>query len=418
MADMLKASKYYSLDCSLVPDNKIKQVSGTYTTTNYSGGMNFTTVAITHYRVDNPLGGWTASDLPVYDPFEQSYHTNEFYVEVSRITEGDQAYFRREKVVSHYTVDVYSDAPLKYDTQDVDNCHVEATDVVGTAYTRTANDRTQGFDGLWLTGSVGGDTNVLTAPEGYNMTGEGDYSQSELSQLDIKSVTVDGVYNGQVLLGTQYLLRLHVDVYIINNEIYSKKQTGIYTHEEGYITQNIITSFKLQVSCSKASQVDNDFIFNYNSDADCADYPLNIKGNMYTNNETIIIDNSLEVNWRNYISSQIMNMFHDGRLWIKAKVKASFLEENGLGVNHEVIIFDLDNKFIGKSQDGGIAPYIFSIKNVEYVYEGNSFIANIVLLEVRVGSPVYYVVNSSNVKVVTSNNIKIVYGGVNDGRHN
>ena len=76
-----------------------------------------------------------------------------------------------------------------------------------------------------------------------------------------------------------------------------------------------------------------------------------------------------------------------------------------------MLIKDVDNQLIRRND----MLCVFQLKNIEYVYSGSEFIANVVFLETRIvhpalGARICIYLDGVETKVVSSNNLRLVLG--------
>lgn len=383
----LKAKQYYQLQASAIPDNKIQQVVGTYTATAYDEEIESQTIQQMNgikRGVSDPqnLPPFSAADLTSTSTFNDVYSKVDVYGDGfdPAGTEGS----RVEYIIASVTVDIFNDGPMSY-------ISVETSNGVGITKTRTA---TSGFFTTlgWLINfdDLG---NRIESIRNYNSSGGFPSSRSESSITygtpEVVRTIVDDVYDGTRLYAGQYLLRVTFDVRIFKGDMeayltydYSDPSNPVLIDAEGSVTFTQYESFDINVTYGLYTTEEQDFEYHVNT-ADYTNYPLKITGNLYTGENTTMPSNE---SWQEYIANNLLNMYADGKLWITAKVKASFLIDNNLDINSVVIIRDVSNNHITKIIDVGGTPTevicTFSIKNIEYNYSGSEFTANLCLLEV------------------------------------
>lgn len=407
MPDLLKPRQYFSLTYSVIPDNKIKQVVGNYTETVYEDTDTAESDRISNfYGVPLKAGGTISGSLPIINHSTKSKYPDYFYEDVVYNTDG--AYYahitRTEKVSASYSITITNDKPMKFIDEEG---AVSVIAVEGTSYNATGSNLPWD-DENWC--YFDDDPDVLWAPYCYNDAGGATTTTSEeaLETVEIKSVAVDSIINGQVLIDGKYALKLYIEIYIINNSL--DAQQGL-TGTAASHTMNLVSAFKFSVNYYTAGTRDVEFDYHLD-DADYKDYSLTVKGNEYTNANAIYsIEESgetTEIPWAEWISKNILSKYYRGKIFISAKIKMSYLVENNIGIDSELTIKDINNKFISRNIYGKDVACIFKVKNIEYTCNGEEYNTNVILLEDRLEAYQNYIVNSNNVRVVTSSNLKVI----------
>lgn len=375
----LKAKQYYQLQASAIPDNKIKQVVGTYTVTAYDEDtLDQTIQQMNDIRagVSNPqnLPAFSAADLSSSSIFLNTFSKVDIYGDGFDDPEGS----RIEYIIASVTVDIFNDGPMSY-------ISVSTSNGVGISKTRTA---TSGFITTlgWLIDfdDLG---NRIESIRNYNASGGCPSTRSEESITygtpTVVRAIVDDIYDGTKLYAGQYLLRVTFDVRIFKGdmEAYIEYDGSNIVSAEGYVSFTQYSSFDINITYGLYTTSEQDFEYHV-ADADYANYPLKITGNVYTGENTSVHGDT----WQKYVSDNLLAMYANGKLWITAKIKASFLIDNNLDINSNILIKTIDNAYITRLVDNGgtlVEEYCaFSIKNIEYNYSGSEFIANVCLLEI------------------------------------
>lgn len=417
MPSTLKSKNYFELTYSAIPDNKIEQVNGNYQEISYGESSQSVDV---EYVTDCRGSGTTL--LPCVTTAEQETTDNVFENVFNDIStsydnwddpdNNEVEAERYESVYGKYTIDIYNDKPMRLPNT-ADN--VVVSEATGVYRSRVAT-------GGWLT-TLGWLThfddadNKIYCIANYNMSGApSDKEESSNVTGHINYVSVDPYYNGDHLASNnQYLLRITVKLLLLDASMYyyvkTPEEPGDPFTVEGNMNYTLISSFKLTVNYKvrDTEQVD----FEYHVDTpNYKDYPLTIKGNEYTNSETTYpIEESGEIvrlPWAEWISKSILSRYHRGKIFINAKIKASYLTENTIDIDSELVVKDINNMLISRHIYGKDLTCIFKVKNIEYNCNGDRYDANIILLEDRLETYQNYVVNSNNIRVVTSNNIKVI----------
>lgn len=369
----LKPRKYYDLKYSVIPDNKIRQVVGAYTEVVYTSAATSTSDDYNHYVYKYRDGHIGTGSLPLIGPTVSSLYEGDFYVDATYEHNTGFSFDqnRTEKVAVKYTVTVLSDLPCQFSGSVSD---LAVVDVEGFTYTSEGDTEDGLVAAVWE--MFDGDDDKLYAPYIQNSQWGPGYNTTELNSAEIKSVSIDTYWNGKKVdsnLG-KYKMILYVEVYVVNNTLQSYRYQSLNTHFVYHGVMNLLWSFRIQVTYYTATTVEHDFDY-HTQDADYALYPLKVSGNEYTNGNTSYNGTS----WQQWISNQILEKYEDGKIFISAKIKASYLVENQLDINSEMLIKDIDNRFINRLDK----MCVFQLKNIEYEYSGSEFIANVILLEDR-----------------------------------
>lgn len=372
--DTLKPRKYYNLSYSVMPDNKIQQVVGTFTETAYSE-VDHEEEAITKVlNLKNGASGY--QNLPAFNTTEQATTTDVFENVFAMLDVGgdggdDYDGYRTEDILAQVTVDIYHDEPMTY-------ISAATNDSVGKRRIRTA---TSG----WLTSLgwlIAFDTNPrkVYGIKNFNASGAPSSSSTTSSVTTaVKRVEVDPTYDGTKVVAGMYLLRLTATVIVYDCTMwyhieYDESDPGNprITAAEGELDYQLIEQFDLVITYGTRTTAEVEF--EYHVDVpEYANYPLKISGNEYTDSNCTYNN----VAWHQWISNQLLDKYKDGKIFINSKIKASYLIENNLDINSEILIKDIDNQFIRR----GEYMCVFQLKNIEYEYDGSQYIANVILLE-------------------------------------
>lgn len=372
--DTLKPRKYYNLNYSVMPDNKIQQVVGTFTETAYSE-VDHEEEAITKVlNLKNGASGY--QNLPAFNTTEQATTTDVFENVFKMLDVGgdggdDYDGYRTEDIRAQVTVDIYHDEPMTY-------ISAATNDSVGKRRIRTAT-------GGWLTTLgwlIAFDTNPrkVYGIKNFNASGAPSSSSTTSSVTTaVRRVDVDPTYDGTKVVAGMYLLRLTVTVSVYDCTMwyhieYDESDPGNprITAAEGELDYQLIEQFDLAITYG--TRTTEEVEFEYHVDVPgYANYPLKISGNEYTDSNCTCNN----VSWHQWISNQLLDKYKDGKIFINSKIKASYLIENNLDINSEILIKDIDNQFIRR----GEYMCVFQLKNIEYEYDGSQYIANVILLE-------------------------------------
>ena len=376
----LTSKDYYELDYDLIPDNIYQQIVGETQEIEYGDEEVKETDTISSAYIQLYDGRQPYGRLPlVSNPYLQDYYAETWKQTVTFTTDSApyEEKSRTEKVAVRVPISIYSETPIRYDPDDP----ATVSDVSGKEYIRTQVNQS-GVEGIWgesfwggTTGGTNWDTR-LCGFENFNMAGGGTTSVEDLDTAEVEKVVVDSTYDGsRVDVTGKYLLLMDVYVYVINNNMHNKASWRGNTSEL-YVRN--VSAFKLNIPYYLATTKTIAFEYHLNV-AGYQNYPLKVTGNDLTTRDTLYAPEGQEPeHWDEFISNALMNKYANGKLWINAKVKASFLIENDLSINSIINIKKLNGSYI--TRFGNICQ--FQLKNIEYVYSGEQFIANIILLEV------------------------------------
>lgn len=412
MTKLLKPRNYYELTYSAIPDNKIKQVSGNYNERIYSDEM-------WEYKDINQVidcRGDSSTTLPCVTTSEQATTDNHFCGVFHHVTsryydsELDPRYraTRYESVWASVIADIYSTTPMKYTPGGV-----TVDNVRGVTRIRTATGAWSTPWGTWVD-SFDDDEESIYCIANYNKSGpQSDKEEVADATSAIDSVTVDTYYNGERLgPNGKYLLRLTIMVRVLDGHM-DYDITEDWEHEpyptlslSATLQYDLVSQFSLSIVYQTRSTESIDFEYHV-SDADYQDYPLSISGNEFINTLTTYTGDT-NIVWAEWISNQILDMYQKGKYFINTKIKASYITENNIDIDSEIIIKDINNRYVSRKSQGILYACVFKVKNIEYNCVDSSYSANVVLLEDRTIQYTDYVINSNNIRIVTSDNIKVI----------
>lgn len=416
---ILKANSYYNIDCDAVPDNKVKSVTGHYTTLAYSEKTANTRDITVVSNVRTP----ELSTLPVFSSSELNTTSNTF-TDVFRDLDN-QGY--DDEGLNHFWNNWISESimcTIDFElTDDLPLAFISARLLDYSGYKRTRTSSSGALTSLgWLVDfDINNINNKIQTVKNFNKSGcpsTKDTTES-LDTFSVKSTKVDSVKDGTKLINGKYVLKVSIRV-----QVYKGYQEGRHDVDEsdpgnpkitnvyGIVINQWLTKFGIEITYGKYDT--KEVAFNYTepdtTQTEAEKYPLNIEGNIYTSDKTTYHKNNEIIPWWQFISSQIVNEFKNGRLWLRTKIKAKWLIDNNITINSEVSIKDINNNYICKRSGTLKSMYVFGVKNIEYVYESCAFYANVILLEKRT-EYLDYVVTRKNIKVVDSNNIKVIMKG-------
>ena len=416
---ILKANNYYSIDCDAVPDNKVKSVTGHYTALAYSEE----TADTQDITVVSNVRTAELSTLPVFSSSELNTTSDTFtdvFMDLDNTGYDDEGFnyywnnWISESIMCTVDFELTDDLPLAF-------ISARLSDYSGHKRTRTSSSGVYTSLG-WLSDfDINNINNKIQTVKNFNKSGfpsTKDNTES-LDTFSIKSTKVDPVKDGTKLINGKYVLKVSIRV-----QVYKGYQEGRYDVDEsdpgnpkiinvyGIVINQWLTKFGIEITYGKYNV--KEVAFNYTepdtTQTEVEKYPLNIEGNMYTSDKTTYHANNKITPWWQFISSQIVDEFKNGRLWLRAKIKAKWLIDNNITINSEVSIKDINNNYICRRSGTFESIYVFGVKNIEYVYESGTFYANVILLEKR-AEYLSYVITSNNIKVVDSNNIKVMMKG-------
>ena len=405
----LKSRNYYDVKCDAIPDNKIQQVFGTYTLMNYGADTTGEYSTTTMYKRDD-----TPVALPAISvDYGGVFIDPGYYISITEDTTYKEVIRaeREEMAELFFTITITNDEPMDF----------RSVDFTVTGY-RYYGDYTQlqGSQPItWMYNAITLNDDQLDAYNAYKYWKQ--YLGAITPETDVEfndyiwnTATADPVYNGKILVGNKYVLKVKCRVMVAWNWMYTNQLDPENpdlrrTHVSIDMKQTRSVKMIVHYGVNNFETVD----FEYHVDVEgYANYPLRIEGNQYTNIETSISG----VPWREYISNQLMNAYQEGKLWLSTKLKGNFMIENDLDINDELLVKDLNNNYISKEVEVEIGHWedvyggpngedivdqewvvdsieiqeryvLFSIKNIEYVYSGNEFIANVNLLEIGIVDP-------------------------------
>lgn len=384
-------NKYFNLNYSLIPDNNIQKVVGTYKTIDFTDEYTYEDDTLhDRYYLKKKDGAIVGGSLPLIpgDSLNNLY-TDEYYEIVDYTTDGKPYPLetRHERIQAQYSITVEDDMPIKFYAEDG---AIYTHNVQGQTHTRSGVNLT-GWESLWLAGISKAD-NQIWGFTSLNMGGGGTYETTNIDSLEIDDMVVDSYWDGnKISSNNKFRLVVWFNVSIIDN--YHECQSAI-SGSTGFVRVKDLTGFKCTIKYYTAT-ASKEIEFEVHSPSTeypyYNDYPLRIDGNEFTNGNTVVNSEGSNIPWHLWISDQLLHNYQDGKLFINTKLKASFLRDNNLDINSEVLIKDIDNQYISKEviEDEETKEHyiVFSIKNIEYVYSGSEFIANVVLLETGEVSP-------------------------------
>lgn len=420
---ILKANNYYDVNCDAVPDNKVQLVTGHYTTNvNTTSTDNYSDISY----VSN-IRSTGQSALPIFSSSDLATTTDTFtgvFMDYSNSgsedDSGSEWYWKQidETVIGTLVIEIEDDSPLTFISANMTNPE-------GLYRERHSTSGVMVSMG-WITDFTIANSNKIQTVKNYNKSGypSSTSESSTISSYGVSSTSVDPLKDGTHLINGKYVLQVTIRVevftgyqYVEYEEYWDPEagQTRI-RNVSGNLWYNVINKFDLEFTYGKYSIEEVAFSYRDPSatQAEAEKYPLNIEGNMYTSDKTTFsVDLLISAPWWQFISTQIVNEFKNGKLWMQAKVKAKWLIDNNIDINSEVVLKDINNEYIGKSSTYDV--YVFKIKNIEYVYEADLFYANICLLESRIVNR-YRLVgiyqNGNYINAVLSNGTKVIIDGL------
>lgn len=407
MSVTLKARNYYDLTYSAIPDNKIEQVLGEYTKIVDTEQSTYYSTFEQEPVYVEPHSG--EEDLPLYSIDNQSYYEGRYVEDVTYSSTGSGESIekdRTEKVWAKYDIELLYDVPFTLRSFSIGG-------LIGKKKTREGDGQT-GASVFWT--YFDSDTDKLYAPYCINMSGAGTsihtpgglVTTEDLTLEDLEhSYSIDSVYDGRTPYQSKFRMVIHLDIAIANNVLHS---VG-YSIVEAKIYQRLIDSFQIEMVLWGPDSESVEYEYHVNT-ADYVEYPLRVEGNEYVDMNTTWHEQSsgewVDTLWAEWISNDILNKYKDGKFFVSAKVKMSYLIENNIDINSEIIIKDINNEYVSRKNQGIVYVCVFKVKNIEYNCENSGYGATIVLLEDRIVQYTDYVINSNNIRIVTSDNIKVI----------
>lgn len=403
---ILNANKYYSLEYSLLPSNKIKEVSGTTinntSTNNLTIAESFNKISIKEEQY--PYVGEEYSlpmDLTGNNP---SHPTIAAYFETS-ISDNITAQGRIEYTKGYKTLNISYEKPLTIKSVKI-TYEGKGYDVI--PYNSDWNDwndlpmpsnfKTSNLYSLYPAWSHNKEETVLLEEiECWNNPSSGlgndtigiGYSPKVFSQYIANTYwyKVDGTLLNdtdkslirKVIKKSDYEYTIDISTLVkFNIALRVRTFNGIsyteYTTRRLLWRLNNISKYTVNVEATTIGGESVTFKYVYGNSIDSYKYQISLKSNELTTNATTIDG----VKWSEGISNILINKYKDGKLWIKTKVKSDFVLNNDLHINSQLYIKDQDNEYINRK--GNICT--FEIKNIEKIYNSNEFYYNLILLEV------------------------------------
>ena len=283
----LKPRKYYNLSYSVMPDNKIRQVVGTYTERSYSEIVDTREILeVDDMRngVANPqaLPPFSNADLASSSTFTGVFKQLDVYGDGFSDPEGS----RLEKIVVKVTTDIYNDEPMTY-------ISANTSEGAGIQRTRTANQGAQWTTSIGWVKDFDAAYDRVYAIRNYNASGGYPSTKTEQGlsdqQLSVEATAIDPVYDGTRLLGGKYLLRVTHSIVVFESDFecyitYDRSDPGNpkVSSVAGHVSFRQFSNFKLNITYGAWTTKEIDFD-HHTEDADYAQYPLRIAGNEYTN---------------------------------------------------------------------------------------------------------------------------------------
>lgn len=414
--DELKPNNYYSLKYSVIPNNKIKQIIGTYKSAEpvqVEYQSNVTSV----YDLLNSTSALVS--LPCFSERDladdSSLYSNKFkHLDISayngNILPGVAIRERSEEIWAKLTIDILNDSPMYFE-----NNSVTVSYVSGIHRERIKTDSGIYISLGWLENfSVDEYDGNVYCVRNYNLSGTGWPTSQKISNtsVDISTAEIgyankDSYYDGTHLYNGRYLLRLEIMVRIYNGYLHVLYQTG--ESAQGGLEFESLDSITFNIPYEVHNEgQETEFEFHV-TDSDYEEYPLRISGNEYTNENVFYRKTpDREIIWCEWISKEILDKYRNGKIFINAKAKLSWLKENDVGINSQIIIKDINNNYISKMINGEMKECIFEVKNIEYECNETEYIANLTLLEIGSIKLFKDVVDSNNLGVITSESKDIV----------
>lgn len=416
----LKTNNYYSLSCSIIPDNKIRQIIGTYISSDtFDTTLDYLVDSVYHLKNASPD---TYYSLPCFTNAEYDTNSDLFFrtfydlVIAAQDTSHDDysSAWRTEDIYGNLVIDIHNVDPMSFSPNNVSIKQVKGK------YRSRSRPHGMYITLGWLNAfSTDEDDERIYSVRNFNTRGTGwpaadyvDNNEVQPSDARITSVMADSYYDGSHLdpnTGT-YLLRITIRIRVFRGsleyEIYSPG--GQQPSLSGGLNTSLLSSITLSIDYQvrgSGEQVEFEY---HSADNDYADYPLRIEGNEYTNDNVYYQKNSGEVIWSNWISKDILKKYRNGKLFAKAKVKIKWMMDNNIHINSQMIVKDTNGNYISKIVNGTLKECIFEVKNIEYECTEEGYYANITLLEIGTLKSMYEVVDSNNHNIVDSNNHSIV----------
>ena len=416
---ILNAKSYYTLEYSLISDNKILQVNGSVKNNELNGTMSLVNeyVQELYSDINNetlslPLGFENNENLKIshwYD-VHGSYHNPDTQ------TTYDVGYGRTEYLKITKVFDVVADKPIKLSKINISATGKGYKNSVSSGHTVTDmkydnmiaqfpltskddkfvlfNDSKNAYFDKNKVGSLNTETKfiyeydlvtpeiisddhyryvnkIMVSPDAFGPVGSIQDKTSNQEDLSYDNIIVD------VLQLNDYSYRISIDFIPKLNVVITSREPrefpGEFTDSFAIIMYNVVDKFNVSIDAYTISG--ESIIYEYHTNvANYKKYKI-----MISSNE--LITNMLTksgIIWQKYISDVLLTKFNKGKFWIKAKIKNNFINNNNIHINSKIRIKDVDGDYISRNYN----PCTFEVKNIETVYEESQYYYNVVLMEV------------------------------------
>lgn len=431
MATVLDANNYYNLEYSLIPENKIRQITGSVTEDSYDKDVNYNFSITKAINNKTNIDGSENVSIDLKNltfitdgKNEQTYRYKQLFADGSYYNElyqqniGYEIRGRIETIVASITITVQSNTepiiPSRVNTsfsgeciksqwtseslyrvkldllEDNDNMCLGDSDLI--SYFESTN-KENGLDSnidIYQNGMSYGnnyyndaynkfcndfiniDDLIIDNSLAYHRLIE--YSKGTGNQGNVKtSYKYVDDYTWEVTIEFPYKYNAYVSQrYEIPNA------GGTFSDPTGGFSLNIVR--RLDISVVALAPGGNDVQFDYSLDLpDSFKYKTSLTGKNELVTHTCYVGSPGEDNtWSKFISNTLLDKYKDGKLWISAKVRNTFMIENDIHIDSRVQIKDIDNEYITRNE----TVLVFEVKNIEMVYKESQCYYNVILMEV------------------------------------